>query len=206
MANSEAALGQPAMSQILAKLQDKSDEERKELSKQLESNLKRFDKKGKGKLTVDEYYNVIKVQNKIDTSKDEIRKLAADLDMDKDFRISIKDFMTAPIISEEVFNKMDKNKDGFVSKGELKLAQRQIAMKDLGAIIDAIDINGDGKLTYEEVKAVLKQVGAKAKDNRKSAKESNEPKDSKSGSSSKPTSSSSGKESGKVTEKKKTKK
>ena len=26
--------------------------------------------------------------------------------------------MTAPIISEDVFNKMDKNKDGFVSKGK----------------------------------------------------------------------------------------
>ena len=45
--------------------------------------------------------------------------------------------------------------------GELKLAQRQISMKDLGAIIESIDANGDGKLTYEEVKAVLKQVGGK---------------------------------------------
>ena len=34
-------------------------------------------------------------------------------------------------------------------------------MKDLGAIIESIDANGDGKLTYEEVKAVLKQVGGK---------------------------------------------
>ena len=29
-----------------------------------------------------------------------------------------KDFMTAPIISEAVFNTMDKNKDGYVSKGK----------------------------------------------------------------------------------------
>ena len=43
----------------------------------------------------------------------------------------------------------------------MKLAQRQISMKDLGAIIESIDANGDGKLTYEEVKAVLKQVGGK---------------------------------------------
>ena len=34
-----------------------------ELARQVEANLKRFDKKGKGKLTVDDYYNVIKVQN-----------------------------------------------------------------------------------------------------------------------------------------------
>merc|ERR1712080_478402 len=155
MSQKENVLGQPAITQILSKIHDKTDEERKDLSRQIESNLKRFDKKGKGKLTVDEYYNVIKIQNKIDTSKDEIRKLVADLEMDKEFRISIKDFMTAPIISEDVFNMMDKNKDGFVSKGELKLAQRQISMKELSAIIDSIDTNGDGKLTYEEVKQVL---------------------------------------------------
>ena len=29
--------------------------------------------------------------------------------------------MTAPIISEAVFNKMDKNKDGFISKGNIVL-------------------------------------------------------------------------------------
>ena len=34
-------------------------------------------------------------------------------------------------------------------------------MKDLSAIIESIDANGDGKLTYEEVKAVLKKVGGK---------------------------------------------
>ena len=45
--------------------------------------------------------------------------------------------------------------------GELKLAQRQISMLELSAIIDSIDKNGDGKLTYDEVKAVLKQVGGK---------------------------------------------
>ena len=37
-------------------------------------------------------------------------------------------------------------------------------MKDLSAIIESIDTNGDGKLTYEEVKQVLKQVGGKVGD------------------------------------------
>ena len=34
-------------------------------------------------------------------------------------------------------------------------------MKDLSAMIDAIDSSGDGKLTYEEVRMVLKQAGSK---------------------------------------------
>ena len=58
---------------------------------------------------------------------------------------------------------LDKFWNSIFCLGELKLAQRQISMKDLGAIIESIDANGDGKLTYEEVKAVLKQVGGKVK-------------------------------------------
>ena len=52
-----------------------------------------------------------------------------------------------------------------IDKGELKLANRQISMKDLSAMIDAIDSSGDGKLTYEEVRMVLKQAGSKVNNN-----------------------------------------
>ena len=60
--------------------------------------------------------------------------------------------MTVPIISEEVFNSMDRNKDGFVSKGELKLAQQKVSMKKLASVIDSLDADHDGKLTMEELK------------------------------------------------------
>ena len=75
--------------------------------------------------------------------------------------------MTEPIISEDVFLAMDKNKDGYVSRGELKLAQRNLSMMQVEKIIDELDTNGDGKLTFEEVK----QVALKVKD-AKSAKKS----------------------------------
>jgi hypothetical protein len=48
---------------------------------------------------------------------------------------NLQDFMTVPIMSQAVFDDMDKNKDGFVSKGELKLAQRGVSMKDLADIL-----------------------------------------------------------------------
>ena len=63
-----------------------------------------------------------------------------------------------PIISEAVFSAMDRNKDGFVSRGELKLALQDISLKDLMAIIDEIDEDNDGKLTYDEVKAISKRA------------------------------------------------
>lgn len=159
----EAVLGQPAIYQILNRLKDKNEDDKKTLALQIESACKRFDHKRKGKLSVDEYYNVIKVQQKVDITKDEIRRLVADLHMDKEYKISIQDFMTVPIISEAVFQAMDKNKDGYVSKGELKLAQRGISMKELGSIIDEVDTDGDGRLTFEEIKMISEKVHAKNK-------------------------------------------
>jgi len=43
--------------------------------------------------------------------------------------------MRVPIMSKAVFDIMDKNKDGLVSKGELRLAQKGFKLKDLAEIL-----------------------------------------------------------------------
>ena len=75
--------------------------------------------------------------------------------------------MKEPIISEDVFLAIDKNKDGYVSRGELKLAQRNLSLTQVNAIIDELDVNGDGKLTFNEVKQVALKVKDQAKAKRK---------------------------------------
>ena len=75
--------------------------------------------------------------------------------------------MKEPIISEDVFLAIDKNKDGYVSRGELKLAQRNLSQTQVNAIIDELDVNGDGKLTFDEVKQVALKVKDQAKAERK---------------------------------------
>lgn len=100
--------------------------------KKIESQLLSYN--GKEKLTVDEYYNVLKVQVltykwwkyqtsilsysqfKVDCTKNDIRKVVADLPMDKHYKVVIKDFIRVPILSDDVFKAMDKNNDGEVSK------------------------------------------------------------------------------------------
>ena len=84
-------LGQTAIHQLLhSKCEGKSQSELRDFAVKIESNLRRFDKAGKGSLTVDDFYNVIKVQNGVDCTKNDIRKLVADLDMDKHYKIKIK--------------------------------------------------------------------------------------------------------------------
>ena len=54
-------LGQPALVQLVDKAASTNNEkEKKELLKKAETQCKSFD--GKGKLTVDDYYSVLKVQ------------------------------------------------------------------------------------------------------------------------------------------------
>lgn len=167
--NIEDVLGQPAIFQILNKKRGRTEEEKRVLALKIEASCKRFNN-NQGRLSVDEFYNVIKLQNGVEVSKDELRRLVADLEMDKHFKVSIKvifqlhfykkkrrsktaikidsndkqslvglrffaiffffctnrsqkifvhhfflslqDFMKEPIISQDVFLAIDKNKDG----------------------------------------------------------------------------------------------
>jgi Ca2+-binding EF-hand superfamily protein len=45
---------------------------------------------------------------------------------------------------------MDKNKDGYITKGELKLAKKNVGMKDIDSVIKQYDIDKDGKLNMDE--------------------------------------------------------
>ena len=87
--NIEDILGRPAIYQILSKKRGRTEEQKKYLAAKIESSCRKFNN-NHGKLSVDEYYNVIKLQNGVEVSKDEIRRLVADLDMDKNYKISIK--------------------------------------------------------------------------------------------------------------------
>ena len=85
-------------------------------------------------------------------SKDDIRKVVAGLPMDKNYKISIQDFCRTPILSDEVFKSMDKNNDGQISKGELKLARKDLTMKQIMSIMSKLDDDGNGTISLDELK------------------------------------------------------
>ena len=89
MSKIEDVFGQPAIYQILSKKRGRPDDEKRAMAVKIEASCRRFNN-NHGSLSVDEFYNVIKLQNGVEVSKDELRRLVADLDMDKNFKISIK--------------------------------------------------------------------------------------------------------------------
>ena len=88
----------------------------------------------------------------MDLTKNDIRKVVADLPMDKNYKISVQDFCRTPILSDEVFKAMDKNNDGQISKGELKLARKDLTMKQIQSIMSKLDADGDGTISIDELK------------------------------------------------------
>ena len=70
----------------------------------------------------------------------------------QNYKISAQDFCRTPILSDDVFKAMDKNNDGQISKGELKLARKDLTMKQIQSIMAQLDNNGDGTISMDEIK------------------------------------------------------
>ena len=56
-----------------------------------------------------------------------------------------------------VLQAMDKNKDGFITKGELKLAKKNVGMNQIEGVIKKYDMDKDGKLNMEEFRQSVKK-------------------------------------------------
>ena len=51
-------------------------------------------------------------------------------------KMRIEEFINLPIISEETFNAIDRNKDGFLTKGEIKLTNKNASMSEVLEVSD----------------------------------------------------------------------
>ena len=61
--------------------------------------------------------------------------MCKELPRSKKGKMKISDFMTLPILSEGSFGAIDRNHDGFITKGELKLAYKKYAMADISKVM-----------------------------------------------------------------------
>merc|ERR1712227_275842 len=118
----------------------------------IEKSAYRYDHSNKGGLTVKEFFNVLKIQNKIEISLADLQRICKHLPTSKNGKIKISDFLSLPILSEEAFKAIDRNKDGFISLGELKLANKDHPIRDIAEKIEDLDMDYDKKLNLVEYK------------------------------------------------------
>ena len=67
-------LGVPAVRQIVCKMK-KNEKEEMEMAAKLERSCNKLDRANKGALSIEEYWNVCRVQNGIEVSKDEVKAI-----------------------------------------------------------------------------------------------------------------------------------
>ena len=70
-------------------------------------------------------------------------------------KIQVEEFINLPIISEDAFKAIDRNKDGFLTRGELKMSNKSASMGEVGEVIEEHDQNYDKKLNILEYRGFL---------------------------------------------------
>ena len=118
-----------------------------------------FDKDHDGKISLDEFRNVLMLI--CDTATDEdITEMLKEVDLNGDGVIDFEEFYAAlkkestPEGIEEAFKTFDQNKDGFISAEELRRTMEgmgeRVSKEEIDEIIEKVDLNGDGKISIEE--------------------------------------------------------
>jgi calcium-dependent protein kinase len=126
-----------------------------------------------GRINKDELYNGLKDQLRIKNLKKEVDIIFKKLDMDGNGSIEYEEFIRAAVnkdffISDEIiefaFKFFDKDNSGEITYDEIKEVFKDSMIKSskeeisLKKIIDEVDKNGDGVISYEEFSLIMKKL------------------------------------------------
>ena len=76
----------------------------------------------------------VKIMNKVDISQDQVFAILEHLPKKRNGKIKVEEFLNLPIISEDAFKAIDRNRDGFLSRGELKLTNKNATMGEVNEV------------------------------------------------------------------------
>jgi calcium-dependent protein kinase len=121
--------------------------------------FKTLDKNNDGRLTYIELKEGYKKVYGKHFSEIEINRIIDEVDTDKDGYISYEEFLRVALSKRKIFQeknlkicfeKFDVNKDGKLSRDELKIILGDCANEYLNALLLKLDTNHDGEISYEE--------------------------------------------------------
>ena len=132
-----------------------------------------FDLNGDGRLTKDELIEAMSQLMTRGEARDEVEKIMKVIDVDKNGFIEYEEFLRATLNKDKLLSKenikyafdmFDKDGSGFISKEEIKAVlgkgknnkKKDNVWKD---IINQIDLNQDGQISFEEfTEAMIKMI------------------------------------------------
>ncbi len=132
-----------------------------------------IDINGDGKITEAELYKGLSLKIKSDTLKEEVHGIYKNLDMDNNGFIEYEEFVRAAVSKEKFMNDnilrfafryFDKDGSGEITFDEIEevfkknVADKKNVTQGLKQIINEVDINGDGIISFEEFAIVMKKM------------------------------------------------
>jgi calcium-dependent protein kinase len=132
-----------------------------------------IDLNGDGKITGEELYLGLKQRLKTDTLEDDVRNIFKNLDMNNDGYIEYEEFVRASVGKEKfmgenvlkfAFRFFDKDDSGKITFSEIETVfknsvnDKEHVDEALNKIIGEVDINRDGKISFEEFSRVMKKM------------------------------------------------
>uniref|UniRef100_A0A7C8Z8S8 2-alkenal reductase (NAD(P)(+)) n=1 Tax=Opuntia streptacantha TaxID=393608 RepID=A0A7C8Z8S8_OPUST len=128
----------------------------------------RFDKNGDGTISASEMGGVLRALGS-ETSKEEVEKMMAELDIDKDGVVNFDEFaeFCARKLDgdcglkelSEAFDMYDQDKNGLISANELHLVLSRLGqhctVQDCEKMIKTVDSDGDGNVSFEEFRKMM---------------------------------------------------
>ncbi|KAK7344182.1 hypothetical protein VNO77_13516 [Canavalia gladiata] len=132
-----------------------------------------FDRDGDGCITMEELANAIRTLNQHNPRKEELEIMMNEVDMDGNGTIEFGHFLNLMARKmkkqseleeefKEAFRLFDKDKDGYISPTELLCVMRSIGVKvteeELEQMIIVADVDGDGRVNYEEYVRMMSVV------------------------------------------------
>jgi len=134
--------------------------------RKIDEACKKFDKKGTGYISEIDIISILGYVN-LSCQHKKVSAICSHLPRNKQGKMRIDEFINLPILSEEAFDALDKNHDGFLTKGELKLANKDATMSDVQKVIDEYDFDKDGKLNMAEFNQYRSDSSEKSIDEKK---------------------------------------
>ena len=132
-----------------------------------------IDINGDGKITEEELLKGLSTKIKSNTLKDDVHEIYKHLDMDNNGFIEYEEFVRAAVSKEKfmsdnvlrfAFRYFDKDNSGEITFDEIEevfkknIADKNKVHQGLEQIINEVDINGDGIISFEEFSIVMKKM------------------------------------------------
>ena len=162
--NAGQKLQQATLAYIVHNLTKKEDLE------EMRKAFTEFDSNGDGKLTKDELINgLLKVKTPTE-AKAEVERIMSMIDNDNNGFIEYEEFLSASLNKEklltdenllQVFQLFDKDSSGKVTANEIKVilsGDAVVSDEVWNKIMNDIDCNGDGEMSFKEFKDMMKQI------------------------------------------------